>query len=206
MKKRNIIILAILLVLITSIFTGISIAIFNFFGKGGTNNVIETGRVIFSYSDAEKKGNGIDIENALPIPDSVGKTLSATNEYFDFSVTASTTGTDLAYEIVVLKNEESTLDEDLVKIYLTELEGTVEKEVPLVMDKVPTYKELKDTDNTLLNGKTIYYGDVKAGEIAYGKKFRLRMWIKESDTQTDTSLQEEKFFRVKVNVAAIGSK
>ena len=206
MKKRNTILIIVLLLLITCAFAGISIAIFTFFGKGNTNNVIETGRVIFSYSDAEKKGNGIDIENALPIEDEVGKTLSASNEYFDFSVTASTTSTDLAYEIVVLKSDDSTLSENLVKIYLTELEGNNEIEVPLVKENVPTYNELNDTTNNLLNGKTVYYGSVKAGEVAYGKKFRLIMWIKKSDDITDAELEEIKTFKVRVNVAAIGNK
>lgn len=207
MKKRRILLLILLLLLTISVFFGISISIFTFFGKGNTNNVIETGRIIFSYSDALKKGNGIDIKDAVPTTDEEGIVLSKENEYFDFSVSATTTSTDIAYEIVVNKDETSTLSDDMVKIYVTELDGGVEKVVPLLEKNIPTYSELKTTNNKLLTGKTVYYGEVKAGEVAYGKKFRLRIWIKDVDSETfDYTTLFNKNYKVKVNVAAIGSK
>ncbi len=207
MKKRRILLLILLLLLTISVFFGISISIFTFFGKGNTNNVIETGRIIFSYSDALKKGNGIDIREAMPMKDEDGIVLSKENEYFDFSVSATTTSTDIAYEIVVNKDELSTLSDDMVKIYLTELDGNSEKVVPLMEKEIPTYSELKTTTNKLLSGKTVYYGEVKAGEVAYGKKFRLRMWIKDVDTTTfDYETIFNKNYKVRVNVAAVGSK
>ena len=204
MKKKNIVIIALLLSLLT-IFLGISTAVFFYLGKGTTNNVIQTGRIVFSYSDAEpgSLGNGINIEEALPTPDANGKLLSATNEYFDFSVSASTTNTDLAYEIVALKQDGSTIPEDLIKIYLTEFNGSSEVETPITGGTLtPAYADLADTTNSLLEGKSIYYGTVQAGEIAYGKKFRLRMWI--SDQASIEEIGDLKF-TVKVNVAAVGN-
>ncbi len=207
MKKKRILLIVLLLLLTISVFFGISVSIFTFFGKGNTNNVIETGRIIFSYSDALKKGNGIDIKDALPMSDEEGVVLSKENEYFDFSVSATTTSTDIAYEIVVNKDETSTLPDDMVKIYVTELDGSNEKVVPLLEKEIPTYSELKSTTNKLLSGKTVYFGEVKAGEVAYGKKFRLRIWIKDVDPETfDYETINAKDFKVRVNVAAIGSK
>ena len=206
-SKTNLVAVALLFLSLTFIFIGISFSIFTYFGEGLTNNVIETGRVVFSYSDANGGGNGILIEDAVPISDEVGKRLSGAGEYFDFSVTASTTSTDLVYEMVVLKNDESTLDEKFVKIYLTKIVGSQELETPLTMlDDVQTYDELNDTTNSLLNGKTIYYGNVSAGEVAYGQNFRLRMWVSVPDeVNYDYSQVNDKKFSVKVNVAAVAT-
>lgn len=189
-----------------TMFLGFSTAIFFYLGKGTTNNVIQTGRIVFSYSDADigsEDGNGIDIVNALPISDANGKLLSSPKEYFDFTISASTTNTDLVYEIVANKQIDSTMNEGVVKIYLTEFNGNEEIETPITAGSVtPTYSELSDTTNNLLAGKTIYYGTVQAGEVAYGKKFRLRMWLDSRATQEEIG---ETAFRVKVNVAAVGN-
>lgn len=207
MEKSRINVVAVVLLFLSliCIFFGISYAIFTYFGEGMTNNVIQTGKVVFSYSDANGGTNGINIEDALPIPDEMGKILSGEGEYFDFSVSATTTSVDLGYEIAVNSSLESTLDPKYVKIYLTTIEGTEEKELPLtsLSTGVVTYEALKDTNNSLLTGKTIYYGTVKAGEVAYGKKFRLRMWVAvPEDEEFDYSLINDKYFSVKVNVAA----
>lgn len=207
MKKSNINILAIIILFLSFIFlfSGISYAIFSYFGEGMTNNVIQTGRIVFSYSDANGGGNGIHIENALPISDDMGKVLSGEGEYFDFSVSASTTKSNLAYEITVQKGDNSTLSADLVKIYLTSFEGNQEIVTPLTFNgsNIVTYDELPDTTNSLLAGKTVYYGTVQAGEVAYGKKFRLRMWIKEpNEADFDYSTLNDKYFSLKVSVAA----
>mgnify|MGYP007038202795 CR=1 FL=1 len=211
MKKKEMIAL-VLLLSIATIFLGISVAIFNYFGKGTNNNVIQTGKIVFSYSDADfgsYEGNGVNIVNAYPISDEKGKSSIKTNEYFDFTITASTTNTDLAYEIVANKGDNSTLEEDKVKIYLTEFDGN--NEVPTSItgtSVVPTYSELKNTTNGLLKGKTIYFGTVKAGEVAYGKKFRFRMWLSDKDVDEQTisdTAPVEQLFTARINVAAIGN-
>lgn len=207
-SKLNIIAVILLFLSLICLFSGISYSVFKYLGDGMTNNVIETGKVIFSYSDANGGSNGINITNALPIPDSTGKVLSGESEYFDFSVTATTTSTDLTYEVAVVKGDDSTLDSKFAKIYLTTFEGIEEQETPLtsLSTGVVTYDELSDTTNSLLTGKTIYYGTVKAGEVAYGKKFRLRMWIQDqNEVNFDYSQINDKYFSVKVNVAATGN-
>ena len=211
MKKRNFLIVLLLLSIVT-IVLAVSVAIFRYVGNGTTNNVIETGRIVFSYSDAEpgNNSNPIKITDALPMKDEEGKVLSGTNQYFDFSVSASTTSVDLAYEITVLKLDNSTMDEDTVKIYLTDLTSGKEEETEITGGVVPTYKELKDTSNSLMEGKSIYFGTVKAGEVAYGKNFRLRMWIKDvlttgEEEQTSAIDETVREFTVKVNVSAIGN-
>ena len=201
-KKKRALIMILLLISVVVISAGVSMAVFNYLGRGTTENVIKTGRIVFSYSDANGAGNGINITNALPIPDSTGKVLSNSNEYFDFSVSASTTSTDLAYEIVVNKQASSTLPDSDVKIYLTERQGTTEVATPITGGATtPTYSSLSTTTNPNLTGKTIYYGTVNAGEIAYGKSFRLRMWLSNTGTY-NYDQAESKEYSVKVNVAA----
>lgn len=204
-KKSSVIAIVILFISLILIFTGISYAVFNYFGQGMTNNVIQTGRVVFSYSDANGGGNGINIQDATPIPDDMGVLLSGEGEYFDFSVSASTTSNNLAYEVTALKNSNSTLPEEFIKVYLTTLNGNQESKTELtyVNNDIVTYDKLIDTTNPLLEGKTIYYGKVQAGEVAYGQRFRLRMWIKmPTEENFDYSTLDNKYFSLKVNVAA----
>ena len=205
MKKKDLILVVLLLSIITMLL-GFSAAVFFYLGNGSTNNVIQTGRIIFSYSDADlgsEDGNGIDMVDAIPISDANGKILSSPKEYFDFTVSASTTSTDLVYEIVANKQETSTMNEGVVKIYLTEFNGSNEVETPITGGTLtPTYAELEDTTNTLLSGKTIYYGKVLAGEVAYAKKFRLRMWLDNRATSDEIG---ESTFKIRVNVAALGN-
>lgn len=202
--KKKIIVMTVLFILLICIFTGVSYAIFTYFGIGKTNNVIQTGRVVFSYSDANGGGNGIQIEDAVPISDDLGKLLTGEREYFDFSVSASTTHSNLAYEIAVLKDDKSTLKDEYVKIYLTTFEGNkeVETEPTVTNGKVVTYSDLKDTNNSLLSGKTVYHGTVSAGEVSYGRKFRLRMWIKVPESEEIYDEILDQFFTLRVNVAA----
>lgn len=203
--KLNITGIIILFISIVCVFFGISYAIFSYFGDGMTTNVIQTGRVVFSYSDANDGGNGIRIENALPILDEMGKLLSGEGEFFDFNVSATTTSSNLAYEIVVNKDKNSTLEDEFIKVYLTEISGEEENPIPLVLEnnRIVTYDELDDTTNKLLEGKTVYFGTVKSGEIAYGKRFRLRMWLKNiEEDDFDYTRINNKFFTLKVNVAA----
>lgn len=207
MKKSKFTFVAVIILFFSLIFffAGISYSIFSFFGEGITNNVIYTGKIIFSYSDANGGENGIHIENASPISDEVGKILSGEGEYFDFIVTASTTKTNLSYEITVEKDKNSTLEDDWIKIYLTVLEGGQELPTAITFknNQVVTFNELIDTTNNLLDGKTVYYGTVQAGEVSYGKRFRLRMWIKDpNQTNFDYSILNQKFFSLKVNVGA----
>ncbi len=207
-SKINTIAIILLFLSLIFLFGGISYAIFDYFGEGLTNNVIQTGRIVFSYSDADYGGNGIYIENATPISDEVGKVLAGDGEYFDFSIFATTTQSNLAYEITVQKDEASTLPDDWIKIYLTTFEGNQEIPTSITSTEkgIPTYYELEDTTNSLLTGKTVYYGTVQAGEVSYGKRFRLRIWIKDpQELNFDYSILNDKYFSLKVNVAAISA-
>ena len=69
---------------------GVSFAAFSYSKTGEKVNTITTGTITMSYSETT---NGINLTNALPMTDEVGKTLSEENQYFDFTVGATISGT-----------------------------------------------------------------------------------------------------------------
>lgn len=204
-SKKEIVAIVILSFSLLLLVLGVSLAAFRYFGKGQSNNVLKTGSLTFSYSDAISGRNGILIENALPISDLEGKHLSGAGEYFDFNISATTSTSPLNYEITAQKSASSTLDEKYVKIYLTSVTGTVESETPLTTTSgiVTTFDSLRDTTSPSIEGKTIYLGTIEQGEVNLVRNYRLRMWVKEG-VYSDTEIAD-KLFSVKVNVAALGT-
>lgn len=184
---------ALILLLIVSV-VGITYAVFSYQREGEKNNVITTGSIIFTYTETT---NGINLQNAMPISDEVGKKLerSENNEgYFDFNVSCSLAGTSrINYEVYATKlNVENPLSEEYVKMYLTD--GTTDQAILGYDNDVPTYYSLKDS--TAASGsKTLYTGSFTNSGV---QSFRLRMWLSDKYTVTDQSND----FKIKVNVKA----
>lgn len=177
-RKRIIIILLLFLVLLAGIFI-LAYSVFSYTKKGDTDNEITTGELRFLYTENTGVGHGINITNAYPVEDSVGKAYSTENYVFDFKITASLPGTNsIPYEVTAEKKEDSTLDESAVKIYLVKVNGSSEEECPLTVNNgtVKKFSELTNTElTTNSNEKTIFTG-VATG-LNYEQNFRLRMWI-----------------------------
>ena len=147
------------------------------------------------------------MKDVLPIPDSAGKILNATHEYFDFSVNARSTLADVSYQVIVLKQPQSTLAEEYAKVYVTTKNANVEVASPLVEKDgvVLTYKELPDA---AVEGKIVYNGLVPKSEKDYHQEFRLRMWIRDGieiygeDGSVSFTNISNRVFSVKVRVIA----
>lgn len=215
-KKQSRILLILSLFLLVAVTAGVSYAFFNYTRLGTTENTITTGTITFLYDEQEAAGNGIQITDALPMSDDNGKVLTGTDNVFDFRVLATTTGNaNLPYEITARKKLDSDTIDDLVKLYLVEVNGDSETEAPLTMDgdNIRTYDTLTQTNIGVADGtveKTIYQGTVPANSTNYEKNFRLRMWI--SDDADYSPIQDEegndvypmnnKKFTVTVNVYA----
>lgn len=198
-KKSTGLLLSILgvisLVLITA---GVTYAFFSYTKEGTTENTITTGTITFYYDELAQTGNGIKIEDALPMKDAEGKVLSGTNEVFNFKVTSTVSGdTTIPYEVTARKKSDSTLSENSVKLYLeaTGSETGVNKTVTEA-GVVNVYSALPNTTVTVPDGtveKTIYTGVVPAKSASYAENFTLRMWIDgetASSTATDYSPYE----------------
>ena len=170
------------------------------FYKGGSKEPqqIETDpipdKIIFTYSDVDGGGSGINIINAAPTSDSKGKIMIGKGEYFDFSITTTSNNTDLLYKILIKKDKQSTLDNSNVKVYLTAVSGSYEKGVVLTtIDRLPQ----ETIDGT--NYYVLYSKELGKGIENYSDFYRLRMWVKEDATNF-----EDKKFMLKVDVTASG--
>ena len=209
MNKKTSLMLSILgIISIVLIATGLTYSFFNYAKEGTTENVMTSGSITFIYEEIDKQGAGIEIENAYPISDDNGKIQSASNEVFNFSV-KSTTGSNftIPYVITARKDASSTLNEEAIRIYLTEVDGGTERELLL-----NNYDKLPQTDfvsNSIVE-KIIHTDTVPAGDNNYIKNYRLRMWIdsniKFSPTQdengNDVYEYNNKTFKITVNVYA----
>ena len=199
MKDKKKILLSVLGILMLVLVTvGVTYAVFTYTKLGTTENTVTTGTLKFLYTENTGVGAGINIENAFPVSDTVGKSYDTDKYVFDFSVEATNSGTEeIPYEVTLRKKSTSTLSESNVKVYLTDMTGDADTSIV-----APTlYSDL--TETTIDVGeeveKTIYNGTVLGGELNYLKDFRLRMWIDESSNQDDIN---GKTFVALVNVYA----
>ncbi len=210
-EKKEILWMLVALVSLAVITLGVSVAFFNYTKEGITENTVTSGTITFLYTEISGIGKGIQISDAYPMTDEQGMNQTGIGKYFDFKITSQTASTiSIPYEVTARKSSDSTLDDQVVKLYLTELNGDDEKEILL-----ENYSKLQQTGQETATGyteKTIYTDKVPAKQSNYEKNFRLRMWI---DEKTDFSGKEEetgnvtypyngKTFTVTVNVYSNG--
>lgn len=199
--RLKLITLVILVFSLILLMVGVTYAICSNLILGTTDNILEAGTLSFSFNDDAFTGNGINIENAMPISDERGKILNSSFQYFDFSVNAIATIAPIYYQVIVIKKDNSTFSEKNVKVYLTLRNANKEVASPLVLDgsRVLTYNELKNSNNK--EGKVVYNGIVEKSTSEYNQNFRLRLWISE-DTDALSDDFANKTFSAKVKVIA----
>ena len=189
-KKKTLILSIIGLIGLVIVTIGITYAVFTYTKLGTTDNTITAGTLKFLYTENTGVKTGIKLTNALPISDTQGKALGGDNNVFDFSIEATNTGTEaIPYEVTLRKKADSTLEENCVKVYLTDRTETTEKE-ELAVTK---YSRLPQTNTDVGSEieKTIYNGSVDENTTNYKKDFRLRMWV--DDTEDSSNIYGKKF-------------
>lgn len=152
------------------------------FDDNKPNNSI-TDKVSISFLD---NSNSINISNLDIISDDLGKT---SGNYLEFNVTGIAIN-NLKYNINLIKDNTSTLSDDLVKVYLTEVRDDIEYST---YNGVVSFSNLVNSSD---DGKIIYSDIIKPGEVAYGRKFRLRAWISNKD-----ALSQIRNFKLSVNIS-----
>ena len=86
-KSTWLIIICIIILILAVV--GVSYAAI-FYSKAGEKvNRVTTGTMTMSYSE---NTNGINLTNAYPMTDDIGRNLNDTNQYFDFTVNATIGG------------------------------------------------------------------------------------------------------------------
>ena len=190
-NKNKIIVSVLGLVLLLVFVVGITYAVFTYTKKGNVENTIRTGKITMSYTEGE---NGITLENAYPMEDSVGKVLSDSGQLFDFTVNINLYGskTPVSYEVTAEKDENSTLGDGDVRIYLEKsTDGTNYNAVSQPSGYIPMGDAdefgAQATEMLLDRGNT-------TDTVTYN--YRLRMWVG-SNYQVSG---EERHFTLKVNV------
>ncbi|NLA33717.1 MAG: hypothetical protein GX861_02490 [Tenericutes bacterium] len=160
-------------------------------------NTIKTknGFVSFEYKENIQ---GINIDNFFPIKDEIGKKMLGAGEYFDFNIEGSINQGRINYKIVIDKNETSVVDDNYIKVYLTQIIDDQEKIIfqPILFSDLTKYSE---------KNERVIYEDNFTGNIT--KKYRLRMWIDENSIIYDNVANDVvdimgKEFSIKLNVYA----
>lgn len=173
---------------------GISFAVYSTTFEYGDANSISTGTIMVSYTEPT---NAINIDDAMPLSDEDGKSLTGTNKTFDFTVsTQATNALTVPYTISLTKVAGSTLADSDVKVYLTK--GDTEVLAPTLVSAL--------ADNAARSGSKVLYStsDVYngTGEAAKTTSYVLRMWV---DKNVTVDAENSSTYKALVNVdSAVG--
>ena len=155
---------------------GVSFAAFSYSKTGAKVNTITTGVINMNYTESS---NIIKLTNALPISDATGKALSDANEYFDFSVGATITGsgtTTINYTITAKPDTTSganTLPETAIKVYLTDMDAS-DKQI-LAPTVLSSLSKTSSDNSGAPDGEYILKADTFTSTLT--RNYRLRMWV-----------------------------
>ena len=161
--SKNLKILLVLAISITLI-SGLSATYAFFVYRGtGSNVSLEAGDISIDFASGS---NSLEVSNSYPVSDDTGMVLPY---YSDFTISGTTSEISIKYEIQIVPNKGNTIDEQYVKVYLTDQD-----------DNSITGVRLYDSlENATYNesGKTVYSAYMTSSEV---KQFRLRVWIDQS--------------------------
>jgi len=200
-KNKQIIITLIAIISLIVITVGVTYAFFNYSRTGTTDNVVKTGGITFLYTEVSGVGKGISLTEAYPVSDSIGKVQVGEGKVFDFKVTSNISmNSSIGYQVTARKKTGSTLANNAVKVYLTEVNGT---EQELLLSKYSELDQTDKVDSSKFDERILYEATVPANTANYEKNFRLRMWVSDDTDFTDGSMNN-KTFTLTVNVYADG--
>ena len=168
MKKKLLLVLSVLGII--AIVSGVSLAFFSFTKTGSTENIIRAGDIVFHYEEISGKGRGINIVDALPVDSDEEE--KSNNNYFDFRIESQSNIVQIPYTVTAKLSDDTTLDLDIIKVYLTELVGT--EETPILYTTLDQLQEV-----TFKDGELELYKDTVPVGTNYDRSFRLRMWMAE---------------------------
>ena len=175
MKKReNIVIMVVLVVMILAI-VGVSYAAFSYSKTGSKVNSITTGSITMTYKETD---NTISLTGALPTTDKTGMVRMNPGEYFDFSISSEITGdVNINYEISAKKEDGNTIDGRYIKLYLTRLTDDGEEEALMVPETYNEESSANDYTGRPVNEMSLYTSSMNSSE---SNNYRLRMYVDES--------------------------
>ena len=174
---------------------GVSFAAFSYSKTGEKINQISTGTISMNYTEDT---NGINLTNALPMIDDVGKALADTNQYFDFTVSANITGdATINYAVTAQEaneEEDTAIPNTGVKVYLTDMDSSADTQI-LAPTKVSA---LTATTGSEASGAPTGQYILTTGTFnaTSSHKYRLRMWVADDYAAPATA----QTYKLRVNV------
>ena len=170
---------------------GVSFAAFSYSKTGERLNTITTGTITMSYSETT---NGIKLTNALPMTDAVGKALKEENQYFDFTVNATISGTTtINYAVTATKEADSTIPDAGVKVYLTNMDGDADTQI-LAPTKVSELDVTSSDVSGAPDDQFLLTSDTFSSSNSHD--YRLRMWVADDYAAPATA----QTYKLRVNV------
>lgn len=167
---------------------GVSFATFIRVQKGMKSNTISTGNISMNYTEDT---NGISIQDALPTSDAIGKTLKGKGEYFDFTINSSIIGdVSINYEIAAIKDVNSTIADNAVKLYLEQQKSGSYEQVmaPTIFTPITSQSQVGSPAGSMVLKSVVK----KSSSV---DNYRLRMWLDENAV-----VDAGKYYSVKINV------
>ena len=195
-QRKKIIVEIVSVLVLMTLFIGVSIAGGYWSYKSSTANTLETGSVSMTFLESNSV---IDITNALPKSDNDGKTQ---DDLFEFAVTTEsdyiqTISYDISIEPIVVETGYTGLNPEDIKVYLTDKEGNVLVNPTKLSDlnnfKLYSNKHKHITEDTSLTSKYVLRAWIDGG-------VRATDWYKE---YKDSNIQYQYKFRVNINGKSI---
>ena len=193
-KKKELIVSIVAIVVLVLAIVGVSFAAFNYSRTGEKINTITSGAISMQYTETD---NVIQIDKALPTTDATGTVRLKEGEYFDFSVSGTIQGTaNINWEIAAedITTAERKIDGSNIKLYLTEINDSVETEVMLPR----VYSEEANANDYTGRpaGQMSLYATTSS--TSFTKNYRLRMYVDENYNPQDDG--GDLVFTIRINV------
>ncbi len=171
--SKKVVVSVLILSILIIIAIALSIYIFLNAPKKVKKETLEGGNISLTYTDDEC---GLSISNVTAMSDAVGKKLDAANLYFDFSVSVKLEDAKkVDYEIALIPDKSSTIDNSVVKVYLEKQKSGAFKEV-LKPTIIKLSKEKSSLDSP--KGSMLLYKETSTKST--NNNYRLRMWVSDS--------------------------
>ena len=188
-KTKNVVIFLVLLSIV--LIAVIAVAFTMFFKEQEKNvkDVVKTGTVSMNY---KTEVNGLQLNSITPVANDVAMENRAEGSYFDFSVSSDIdSDTTVDYEIVLVKDDSSTISDSDIMVYLEkQTSGTYSKvDEPKEFTPIKKKTELGSPAKSMVLSKF----SLSANQV---DNYRLRIWVKEGAVITDPNAT----YKVRVNV------
>lgn len=189
-SSKQLVLTVVGIIILVLVIIGVVFAVL-FYTKGShNNNEVSTATITMNYTE---NTNGISITSAIPMDDNVGKMLTNEENVFDFTVNAKLDkGTKVNYEIVAVKDSNSTIPDNNVKLYLQKADDSSYSSATQVIE--PSNYILSDaTPIGKVEGMVLDKGTFTKSSTIY---YRLKLWTSDTYNQLGTN----GYFKIKVNI------